>query len=285
MLWQRVVFLLGLAPNLGLTAKLPNLPILGRQSLGISVTDEQTLAGGNVVIAQKSADGGPNVSLLQATMTVPNLTFASGQGSTGGPYQLSVACGISGTATDSSLPCNNLGPRVGIHANLSSDGTMTYEPWMRWTLAGDTPLSADRVQALNLTTGDSVFAEIYLNSSSTAFFSLTNLKNTDSPVAWNWSTTNQDICYGDATTIYAGCALEVLDPSTMPGFVELDFESIFVYDRYNTTHDFDLDQQVQFYRMVKNGKLYAMPMIEEPRDFAVQWSENPAYGVGEGSDS
>lgn len=118
-----------------------------------------------------------------------------------------------------------------------------------------------------------------------AVSSFTNLKDITKTVTIEQiSVADQPMCSGDGTTMYAGCILGVPDTSKMPGFVELDFEAVMVYDRSNNTHDFGLDQQVQFYRLVSNGKVLAMPQIEEPYDFTVQWSENPNYGQGVGGE-
>ncbi|KAK6818876.1 Structure-specific endonuclease subunit SLX1 [Apiospora arundinis] len=280
MLWQRVVFLLGLAPNLGLTAKLPNLPILGRQVPGATVTSSPNQAGGFVGLPQHNGDGGPAITLLQATFPVPNLTFASGQGSTGGPYQLSLGCNIDASTDGSSGSCDGNGPHVGIHANLSGDGSMSYQTWFRWGHGDINPITSDTQQELNLTTGDSFYVEISLSSGTDVAYSAMNLKNTSNQVNWTYS--GGSMCSGDGTTAYAGCYLHVDDTSVMPGFVELDFESIFIYDRSNKTHDIDIDQQVSFYQLVNNGKTFAAPLIEEPHDFAIEWSENPSYGLGDG---
>lgn len=117
MLWQKAVFVLGLAPSLGLTAKIPLLPN-SRRDLGIWLIDADNMSGGQVELYQNTSDGGPLIQSIQAAFTVPNLTFASGQDASGAPYQLSLGCGISGTTIGSTVPCNNLGPRAGIHANV-----------------------------------------------------------------------------------------------------------------------------------------------------------------------
>lgn len=111
-----------------------------------------------------------------------------------------------------------------------------------------------------------------------------NLKDTTKLVTLANSVTDHPMCAGDGTTIYAGCYLFGFDNSKLPGFVEQDFEAITVFDRSNQTHDFGLDQQVQFYRYVYNGKVLAMPQIEAPFDFTIQWPENPDYGSGIGGE-
>ncbi|KAK8103724.1 uncharacterized protein PG998_010757 [Apiospora kogelbergensis] len=282
MLWQKAVFVLGLAPSLGLTAKIPLLPN-SRRDLGIWLIDADNMSGGQVELYQNTSDGGPLIQSIQAAFTVPNLTFASGQDASGAPYQLSLGCGISGTTIGSTVPCNNLGPRAGIHANLSGDGTMSYEAWWRWTLEGDMPFSSQASQQLNLSTGDSIFLEIFLNNSADATFKFTNLKDDGNPVVFNWTTTQQDVCNGDNTKIFAGCELDITDVSNMPGFSAIEFESLIVTDLQNETHDFDIDQDVNIFRLIKDNKVYAQPMLEEPRAFQIEWSENPSYGSDSGS--
>ncbi|KAK7914869.1 hypothetical protein PG985_012572 [Apiospora marii] len=284
MMWQKVAFLLGFVPNVALAAKVPHVPVLPRQTPGISISDDPGSAGGYVEIPQHTSDGGPGVTILEATLTVPNLTFASGQSSAGAPYQLGVGCGIYAvTDANSKADCNLRGPHMGINANLGSDGLTTPSAWTSWPYQPRQDLNSSQSALLNLTAGDDVSIQISVTNTTFASYTFLNLKDTTNSVTIEQtSVTSYPICSGDGTTIYAGCALGVADPSKMPGFVELDFEAVMVYDRSNTTHDFGLDQQVQFYRLVSNGKVLAMPQIEEPYDFTVQWSENPDYGVGIG---
>lgn len=116
-----------------------------------------------------------------------------------------------------------------------------------------------------------------------AFSKFTNLKDDGNPVVFNWTTTQQDVCNGDNTKIFAGCELDITDVSNMPGFSAIEFESLIVTDLQNETHDFDIDQDVNIFRLIKDNKVYAQPMLEEPRAFQIEWSENPSYGSDSGS--
>ncbi|KAK8016558.1 hypothetical protein PG993_014747 [Apiospora rasikravindrae] len=284
MLWQKVAFMMGLIPGVALaaTCKVSDLPILPRQTPGISISDNPRYAGGFVELPQHSSDSGPAVTRLEATLTVPNLTWASGQSSSGGPYILTAGCSVYAiTDADSQAACNGRGAWMGVNANLSSAG-QSQSSWFNWPPISTEFLGSDKDRKLNLTAGDEMFVTIDLLSATNATYSFMNLKDTNNTV-----TIAQDggagepMCSGDGTTVYAGCYIGVTDSSIMPGFVEVDFESVLVYDRCNTTHDFDLDQQVQFYRLVDgNGKVLAMPALDEAFDFSVQWSENPEYGSG-----
>ncbi|KAK7984795.1 hypothetical protein PG988_002417 [Apiospora saccharicola] len=245
MMWQNVAFLLGFVPNIALAAKASHLPALPRQTPGISISDSPIEAAGWVLLPQHSSDGGPAFTMLEATLTVPNLTFASGQSSAGAPYQLGLGCG-----------------------------------WTNWPPLYPSAFSSDQEAQLNLTTGDEVMIQINLTNASYASYTIMNLKDTTKPVTLTNSVAGEPMCSGDGTTAYAGCYLAALDVSKMPGFVEQDFEAITVYDRSNQTHEFGLESQVQFHRLVYNGKVLAMPQVEEEYDFSIQWSENPDYGSG-----
>ncbi|KAK8122571.1 hypothetical protein PG984_011241 [Apiospora sp. TS-2023a] len=287
MMWQNVAFLLGFVPNIALAAKASHLPALPRQMPGISISDSPTEAGGWVLLPQHSSDGGPAFTMLEATLTVPNLTFASGQSSAGAPYQMGLGCGIYATTDgNTQAACNRRGPHIGLNGNLTSDGLTTPSGWTNWPPLYPSAFSSDQATQLNLTTGDDVMIQINLTNASYASYTIMNLKDTTKPVTLTNSVADEPMCSGDGTTAYAGCYLGALDVSKLPGFVEQDFEAITVYDRSNQTHEFGLESQVQFHRLVYGGKVLAMPQIEEEYDFSVQWSENPDYGsgiAGEGS--
>lgn len=118
-MWQKVAFLLGFVPKVALAAKVPHVPVLPRQTPGISISDDTGSAGGYVELPQHSSDGGPAVTILEATLTVPNLTFASGQSSAGAPYELAVGCAIYAvTDADPNADCNQRGPRVGVTTDV-----------------------------------------------------------------------------------------------------------------------------------------------------------------------
>lgn len=119
MIWQKVDFLLGFVPNVALAAKVPRVPVLPRQTPGISISDNPGQAGGYVVLPQHSSDDGPAVTAIEATLTVPNLTFASGHSSAGAPYQLGVGCSIFATTDgNSKADCNTRGPYVYLNTNV-----------------------------------------------------------------------------------------------------------------------------------------------------------------------
>ncbi|KAK8064692.1 hypothetical protein PG994_007330 [Apiospora phragmitis] len=225
---------------------------------------------------QHTADGGPPFTLLQATLTVPNLTYASGQSTSGGPYRLGVGCSIFAITDNTDAACNGRGPYMGVNANNG---------WSSWPQLAPAPMTSDQDNLLNMTAGDELFVQMVLKNSSYAEYTYMNFKNTSNAVYLVQSNVAAlPMCSGDGTTAYAGCFLGADDTSNMPGFMKLSFESILVYDRSNNTHDFDLDQQVQFYQLVVNGKSLAMPMLEEAYDFTIQWPENPTFGSSDDGD-
>ncbi|KAK7962138.1 uncharacterized protein PG986_002963 [Apiospora aurea] len=270
MLWQKVAFMMGLIPSVALAA-------------GIAISSSSSAAGGLVALPQSDSDTGPAVTTLEATFTVPNLTYASGQSGNGDPYRLAVQCGISAlTDANPNAACNNRGPHMGIFANLSSAG-QTQQGWYNWPALSVEGLSSAQDSLLNFTAGDAMFVTISLLSATNATYTFMNLKNENVTVTVAQDGNTSPMCSGKGTTAYAGCYISVTDASTMPGFAEIDFESVMVYDRGNTTHDFGLDQTVQFWQLIDgNGKLKAMPELDDAYDFSVKWSENPDYGSGTG---